>query len=199
MTRLFFRVYYIKNFLFAAIKPKIKDHFHAHRLSFWLHLFPQLHASGAANVSPEHHLLDDHDNPHSYAGAVRPVPFALRKSSGAAVTAVPFSASTSLNGSENRMSTSQSDHQSTIEGSTLPTTTANITDSLAVVMEPEGHFTAALSVTIAVGASFLILNILIFAGIYYQRDRNRAEDLQKRMFAVSYIYLLNILCNIVHI
>ena len=34
-------------------------------------------------------------------------------------------------------------------------------------------YSTALSVTIAIGTSLLILNILIFAAVYYQRDRNK--------------------------
>ena len=34
-------------------------------------------------------------------------------------------------------------------------------------------YSTALSVTIAIGCSLLILNILIFAAVYYQRDRNK--------------------------
>ena len=47
----------------------------------------------------------------------------------------------------------------------------------------------SLSVTIAVGCSLLFLNILIFAGVYYQKDRMRTEmrmrkrELEKAMEA----------------
>ena len=34
-------------------------------------------------------------------------------------------------------------------------------------------YSTALSVTIAIGTSLLILNILIFAAVYYQRDKNK--------------------------
>jgi neuroligin len=40
-------------------------------------------------------------------------------------------------------------------------------------------YTTALTVTIAVGCFLLLLNILIFAGIYHQRDR-RHHDKKKR-------------------
>lgn len=36
-------------------------------------------------------------------------------------------------------------------------------------------YSTALSVTVAIGCSLLILNILIFAGVYYQRDKSRME------------------------
>lgn len=43
-------------------------------------------------------------------------------------------------------------------------------------------YSTALSVTIAIGCSLLILNVLIFAGVYYQRDKTRIEvkTLQKQ-------------------
>lgn len=36
-------------------------------------------------------------------------------------------------------------------------------------------YTAALGVTVGVGCLLLVLNMLIFAGIYYQRDRSRKK------------------------
>lgn len=36
-------------------------------------------------------------------------------------------------------------------------------------------YTAALGVTVGVGCLLLVLNMLIFAGIYYQRDRSRRK------------------------
>lgn len=37
-------------------------------------------------------------------------------------------------------------------------------------------YSTALSVTIAIGCSLLILNVLIFAGVYYQRDKSRLNE-----------------------
>lgn len=60
-----------------------------------------------------------------------------------------------------------------------------------------GIYSTALSVTIAVGCSLLILNVLIFAGVYYQRDRNRMElALQKANFQVDMI--LKLLYFLIH-
>lgn len=39
-------------------------------------------------------------------------------------------------------------------------------------VDENGNYSTALSVTIAVGCSLLILNMLIFAGVYYQLDRH---------------------------
>lgn len=61
-----------------------------------------------------------------------------------------------------------------------PTTAANSSDPSGF----EGYtaYSTALSVTIAIGCSLLILNVLIFAGVYYQRDKTRLEvkSLQKQ-------------------
>lgn len=47
------------------MKPKMKNHYRAHRLSFWLSLVPELHHPGGEDVPRSHHQLDpgseDHD------------------------------------------------------------------------------------------------------------------------------------------
>jgi len=60
----------------TGLKPKTRDHYHAHRLSYWNHLIPKLHVPGPL-MSPttsggiEYHLLTDHENEDSYEGVVR--------------------------------------------------------------------------------------------------------------------------------
>lgn len=60
-----------------------------------------------------------------------------------------------------------------------PTAATNSSDS---GFEGYTAYSTALSVTIAIGCSLLILNVLIFAGVYYQRDKTRHEvkTLQKQ-------------------
>lgn len=41
-------------------------------------------------------------------------------------------------------------------------------------------YSTALSVVIAIGCSLLILNVLVFAGVYYQRDKSRLDQSKKR-------------------
>jgi hypothetical protein len=45
-------------------------------------------------------------------------------------------------------------------------------------------YTTALTVTIAVGCFLLLLNILIFAGIYHQRDRNNGKSWRRQEVVV---------------
>ncbi|CAG2118250.1 unnamed protein product, partial [Medioppia subpectinata] len=56
-----------KKYLMIGMKPKVRDHYHSHRLSFWLHLIPKLHRPGGdEDLYLRHHLLLDHDNQQSY-------------------------------------------------------------------------------------------------------------------------------------
>lgn len=44
--------------VFPELKSKLKNHYRAHRLSFWLNLVPDLHKPGSDDVPRSHHLLD---------------------------------------------------------------------------------------------------------------------------------------------
>jgi transcription initiation factor TFIID subunit TAF12 len=70
-------------------------------------------------------------------------------------------------------------------GYAATTTALNVSSSDTLAsLESAGYaaYSTALSVTIAIGCSLLILNVLIFAGVYYQRDKTRLEvkSLQKQ-------------------
>ncbi|XP_068086443.1 neuroligin-4, X-linked [Anabrus simplex] len=59
----------------------------------------------------------------------------------------------------------------------LQNQSGNSTSDTLASLEAAGYaaYSTALSVTIAIGCSLLILNVLIFAGVYYQRDKTRLE------------------------
>lgn len=42
--------------MFSDTKPKLKSHYRAHRLSFWLNLVPELHKPGD-DVPYSHHMF----------------------------------------------------------------------------------------------------------------------------------------------
>ncbi|KAJ1528382.1 hypothetical protein ONE63_006797 [Megalurothrips usitatus] len=92
-------------YLVLEPKPRIKTHYRAHRLSFWLHLVPELHRPGGDGVPVGHHQLPD------------PTP--------------------SVGGSD---------------------------DGFAA-------YSTALSATVAIGCSLLLLNVLVFACVYHQREK----------------------------
>lgn len=198
----------------VGLKSKVRDHYHSHRLSFWLHLIPSLNRPGEGNLSYEHHMLDDHNNLRTYDGRVRDSPTDLSRipppeevlfppPTMTTTTAQPLTTDhlqkedtrhnqivvklkTSLDLVDN-LTVADDDE----EGGADPTSaTVDRTTTSASVFSAfdMGIYSTALSVTIAVGCSLLILNVLIFAGVYYQRDRNRMElALQKANFQVDMI------------
>ncbi|XP_033221230.1 neuroligin-4, Y-linked [Belonocnema kinseyi] len=134
-----------KKYLSIDIKSKLKNHYRAHRLSFWLNLVPDLHKPGSDDVPKSHHLLD------------------MDKISPKLVQKMPINLTlTSL-----ELTPEKNQNASTA----IPSESA----SGETAAQPEDGFAAystALSVTIAIGCSLLILNVLIFAGVYYQRDKH---------------------------
>ena len=96
--------------LYTALKPKVKDHYHAHKLSYWLNLIPKLNQPGPKSPgSFELHLLQDHENPASYEGIVRETRFGSPRvtSGGSGSFAYESSASSPTTGSSSLRSPSQ--------------------------------------------------------------------------------------------
>ncbi|XP_023242067.1 neuroligin-4, X-linked-like isoform X1 [Centruroides sculpturatus] len=163
-----------QRYLMIAMKPKVKDHYHAHRLSFWLHLIPKLHRAGDSSVAPQHHLLEDHDNPRTYDGVVRQLSLTIPSMS----TIVPINTPLPETSSTVQISRYTEPTWTTERATTFPTgynTLSSVTTASVSTIVQHNTYSTALSVTIAVGCSLLILNVLIFAGVYYQRDKNRVD------------------------
>uniref|UniRef100_T1KY80 Carboxylesterase type B domain-containing protein n=1 Tax=Tetranychus urticae TaxID=32264 RepID=T1KY80_TETUR len=179
--------YLQQQYLLLNTKPKLKDHYHAHRLSYWLNLIPKLHSPGTMAFG-DHHLLEDHDNPNTYEGLIRPstssgstdrVPelpanrtelmiygkteSSLKRSGGIGGSNESQS-DTSLTGSHSLVGP----NGGSTKGALNKSDQMNGTFSMIVQDNP---YSKALSVTIAVGCSLLILNILVFAGVFLHRDR----------------------------
>ncbi|CAG2104605.1 unnamed protein product [Medioppia subpectinata] len=188
----------------------VKDHYHSHRLSFWLNLIPRLHNAGEEQVYLRHHLLTDHENMASYDGIVRQIAFKF-------FAPIP-NKSMDLIPVNNTSITSKSRKQYDSPVSNINTNDVNVnddgtneshqlvvtTDSVITFYNNQSivstdvipmidrinlnannnsmtagiaigtNYSTALLVTIAIGCSLLILNMLIFAGVYYQLDKNSA-------------------------
>ncbi|XP_066143769.1 neuroligin-4, X-linked-like [Euwallacea fornicatus] len=172
-----------QKYLEIGMKPRMKNHFRAHQLSVWLRLIPELHRAGMEDVVARHNLFRNHNSADLYDGAVRPDPLSrvsyydptvelVRKRPNATLSAleVPTTADTAAVTTCLSIAPTGYNPQVIYQGQT------NQTDSLAS-LEAAGYaaYSTALSVTIAIGCSLLILNVLIFAGVYYQRDKTRME------------------------
>uniref|UniRef100_A0A182LY48 Uncharacterized protein n=1 Tax=Anopheles culicifacies TaxID=139723 RepID=A0A182LY48_9DIPT len=165
-----------------ATKPKMRSHYRGHKMALWLNLIPQLHRPGDPDVSMRHHHFRERE-PHYYAGSVR---------------AESFSRPRSLyqNGVINDAQESRQESFGTectpdpTMGEVLQEAGSGPGDTIGNVLSEEEEaellaklanrhyysYTAALGVTVGVGCLLLLLNMLIFAGIYYQRDRTKRKS-----------------------
>ncbi|KAJ2953553.1 hypothetical protein O0L34_g1155 [Tuta absoluta] len=168
-------------------KPEMRSHYRGHKMSLWLSLIPQLHRPGTDLPDPamRHHHFQD-DNVNYYEGAIRPqtltrqhVPHVVNIESGrsgdsAKSTAPPRTAAPRPAAVPPTPST---------ECPPNATATPVQNDDALLRRLASSHYqsyTAALTVTIAVGCFLLLLNVLIFAGIYHQRGsrpRRSKDDL----------------------
>ncbi|XP_066143773.1 neuroligin-4, Y-linked [Euwallacea fornicatus] len=150
-----------KKYLTLDQKPKLKNHYRAHRLSFWLNLVPDLHKPGGDDVPASHHELTDDDEPLPKLPSLNP-----RK---LPTTETPTELKTIFGNGSSILATVADSTERVEELGGISTTQHPIEDGFAA-------YSTALSVTIAIGCSLLILNVLIFAGVYYQRDKSRMNE-----------------------
>ncbi|XP_071440378.1 neuroligin-4, X-linked [Hetaerina americana] len=185
-----------KKYLNLDTKPRLKNHYRAHRLSFWLNLVPDLHRPGGDGVPATHHLLPSDVATYDGQSPIAPPPPPRLGPPG---THTPFNLTALLvpprgqwdeDGPDGQIGESEAEavasaaasghgpvanrtHSSSSSSGTSPVEAAAAAGS-----DTDDGFAAystALSVTIAIGCSLLILNVLIFAGVYYQRDKHRLE------------------------
>lgn len=179
----------------TGLKPKAKSHYRSHKLAMWTNLIPDLHRPSGDDVARVHHLLDDYNDPYSYDGKVRVVPATLAPtptstSSPSPITSAVNSSLLMVDSSRNKadgQKYGEPEASSKLtNGSRILTSTGGNAGSVRGTGESSntgeqyGAYSTALSVTIAIGCSLLILNVLIFAGVYYQRDKQRME-LKRRL------------------
>ena len=167
------------------MRPTIRDHYRGSKMALWLDLIPKIHKSD--NLELKYHLLDNWDNATTFeAEGTRKLD--MNKIFPPPPISPPFPPSTTT-------IATTSTTKATTEATT-PTTTSSTSGwhrppatrpprprwttrkPQNVTQAPQVGFMdskLSLSVTIAVGCSLLFLNILVFAGMYYQKDRMRME------------------------
>ncbi|XP_050675567.1 neuroligin-1 [Leptidea sinapis] len=166
-----------------STKPGMRSHYRGHKMSLWLSLIPQLHRPGndLPDAAMRHHHFQD-DNVNYYEGVVRPQSMSRAH--------VPHVVNMDNDGRSGDKSTppprSALPKPSSVPSTECPpnvTSTPPHSDDALLRRLASSHYqsyTAALTVTIAVGCFLLLLNVLIFAGIYHQRGtrpRRSKDDL----------------------
>ncbi|ELW66647.1 Neuroligin-4, X-linked [Tupaia chinensis] len=138
-------------YLHIGLKPRVRDHYRATKVAFWLELVPHLHTlneifqyvSTTTKVPPPD---------------MTSFPYGTRRSPGKIWPTTKRPAITPANNPKH----AKDPHKTGPEDTT-------------VLIETKRDYSTELSVTIAVGASLLFLNILAFAALYYKKDKRRHE------------------------
>ncbi|XP_062567068.1 neuroligin-2-like isoform X3 [Saccostrea cucullata] len=164
-----------QQYLQIGKRPQVKHHYRGKQLATWLDLIPKINREDITNGekpdSAEHNLLDPRndstfDEPQRLMTRFHRLFPAPPPTSPPPPKDTPYEPNTSSeNVSENyepKIFVTGGDNLAT---SILPP----VADSREA--ESLARSSVPLSITVAVGCSLLFLNILFFAGVYYQRDR----------------------------
>uniref|UniRef100_A0A673LKG0 Neuroligin-4, X-linked-like n=1 Tax=Sinocyclocheilus rhinocerous TaxID=307959 RepID=A0A673LKG0_9TELE len=138
-------------YLHIGLKPRVRDHYRATKIAFWLELVPHLH-----NINEL----------FQYVSSTTKIP---------PQDTTPFSYTKRLS---NKLWPSTTRHPPAPPANTKQMSDQQKTSEHGdgtVIIEARDYSTE-LSVTIAVGASLLFLNILAFAALYYKKDKHRLES-----------------------
>ncbi|XP_066152219.1 neuroligin-4, X-linked-like [Euwallacea fornicatus] len=165
-------------YLSITQKPKMRSHYRGHKMALWLNLIPQLHQPGNDDVSMRHHHFFERES-HYYAGAVRPesftrVPPLMRPVSIADLYVVD--GQRSVVSTDCLPQSTTDDRLLEVIGDHVKLSEEEMEeDSLDNFAQKHLYSYTALSITVGVGCMLLVLNMLVFAGIYYQRNRGRRK------------------------
>ncbi|XP_049822999.1 neuroligin-1 isoform X2 [Aethina tumida] len=170
-------------------RPARKSHYRGHKMSLWLNLIPQLHRPGDGDdISMRHHHFQEEDDQY-YDGSVRPQ--TKDKPPVAHILPPPPPPTTVRLPPATTSPTPPPPKSDTALQATTTECPPNATMPMPAVIKNNNNllrklasshyqsYTTALTVTIAVGCFLLLLNILIFAGIYHQKDRGKSKQKQK--------------------
>ncbi|XP_050389898.1 neuroligin-4, X-linked isoform X2 [Patella vulgata] len=177
----------------TARRPTVRHHYRGQKLALWLDLIPKIDKPDGSD--PSQHLLHNSDNSSSFDDYSRlipsfenifpsppamppiaPTPWSIPKG-GQWSTESNFPEETSDN-VRNRALVQPPEGSTIIKGSN-PFSLHNPEEQSTAVISPvdqssdSSESSVPLSITVAVGCSLLFLNILIFAGVFYQRERIR--------------------------
>ncbi|XP_054915185.1 neuroligin 4 X-linked a [Poeciliopsis prolifica] len=141
-------------YLHIGLKPRVRDHYRATKVAFWLELVPHLH-----NINEF----------FQYVSTTTKIP---------PQDTTPYPYTKRFPGKNNWPSTTR--HPGVPSANTKQATdqgkSGDLTEESTVMIETKRDYSTELSVTIAVGASLLFLNILAFAALYYKKDKRRHES-----------------------
>ena len=178
----------------------MKDHYRSQKMALWLNLVPDLQSAAAAKA-PNYYADDTvvnerkqaNDDSHKamleyrlYSELLPFVPNLKNIDKGAVASGSTPASSEVLDPGRSSSNGSDKGYQVKDLSSSSATNAAvsGKANSSYVSQDSSQHgfasYSTALSVTIAIGCSLLVLNVLIFTAVYYQRDRNRNQNRDSR-------------------
>ncbi|XP_063879832.1 neuroligin-2-like [Scylla paramamosain] len=162
-----------KRYLDLGGRGRARDHYRAGRVALWSWLVPGLETVGSRyGADSSFHKLPDHDEVDTYSGPTRP----SNLSSNFLPPSTTFAPT--------RLITPAQVHEVHPPTMLVFPNSSHVAGLLEDVSRGQvfphhqqhlGQFpyTTALSLTVAIGCSLLILNLLVFAAVYYRRDTSR--------------------------
>lgn len=176
------------------MRPTVRHHYRGTKIALWLDLIPKVHTSD--DLEPKAHLLNNYDNSSTFEEegtrqldmdvifppppVSPPVPPSLSTTTTMATTTTTLMTTTPTTPTTTKIVTTKRWPLTRPPYTPPPqpqSTSVNNSPTVAPHADAISGRDNALSfsVTIAVGCALLFLNILIFAGVYYQKDRMRME------------------------
>ncbi|XP_038207656.1 neuroligin-4, X-linked-like isoform X2 [Zerene cesonia] len=157
-----------QQYLSIGTKVRVKSHYRGHKMSVWLQLVPQLHRAGAP---PAHHQFRS-THPDMFAGDIFPE---------------LYTTASTVDDEESSEEEEQSDPEECSPSPTarpalaaLPPPRPSPKEDSLTLDTQYYSYTVALGVTVGAGCFLLALNLLVFAGIYLQRGKRRANRRPRR-------------------
>ena len=150
-------------------------------MALWLNLIPDLQAAAKASHHEKHREIEDGSKSKSmlsyqlysemlpFVPKLKTIPSLRDVFSPASSEVVWPNASSNSNFKNNNKDT-------TGDGVTV------VNSTYFAASQGFANYSTALSVTIAIGCSLLVLNVLIFAAVYYQKDRARHQERKLQPF-----------------
>lgn len=185
-----------QKYLHIGMRPNKREYYRGQKLALWLELLPKIHKPD--NCSPEHHKLDNSNNMSTFDepdrllhySEVFPSPPPVPPISPPPKPQPPVTPNNEDSHSPSQSTYSYSSdytfdntpvHRSTDSPTNDRRSTASTNSQKEAASLGRGGTDGVvpLSITIAVGCSLLFLNILIFAGVYYQRERIKKSRREK--------------------
>lgn len=165
-------------FFFIGKRPQVRHHYRGKQLAMWLDLIPKINVEDITNSekpdSAEHNLLDPRND------STFDEPQRLITRFHKLFPAPPSTTSPPPKDPPYQPNTSSDSVSDNTDGGPKVFVTEGGGDLATSVLPPVSdsrggeslaRSSVPLSITVAIGCSLLFLNILFFAGVYYQRDR----------------------------